>query len=130
MQRSYHCLNPIVIACAYGFQRIGCRDDAFSQLQWCCHTTTAHEIFVRLTWHLRKIYPAGILQRLIAAGMCLYADRIVTSIEFYRKLRRGFTRKKIEVIPVAPNFDGCITAEQVSKSKDAYTKRQEDQPTV
>ena len=78
-----------------------------------------HEIFVRLTWHLRKIYPVGILQRLIAAGMCLYADRIVTSIEFYRKSLSWFTRKKIEVIPVAPNFDTAVScsAEQVSKVK-------------
>lgn len=98
----------------YGFQRIGLpwympffvrqiHRHGFKLL------ISFHEIFVRLTWNLWKIFPVGVLQRIIAAFMCRYADRIITSIDFYKKSLSWFTNKSVEVVPIAPNFDTDIS---------------------
>lgn len=98
----------------YGFQRIGLplriplfvRTLSKNGLAVIIHF---HEMFVRLNWRLRKIFPVGIIQRFLAFMLCRYATRIITSTSFYKDSLSNFTQKPIEIISIPPNFDTEMT---------------------
>jgi len=82
---------------------------------------TFHEVAIRFDIKKPKYLGIAIFQRIIAYLLCIFSKRIITSIEYYKRILNilNLFSKKISIIPVGPNILPIkLDEDEIKKIKD------------